>query len=346
MPGDHFDYNQAGAESTKEQILLNLVRLKRGQSLYFVELASMLSQYSLDVEAGWTLNTNNLHGIYGPALRAAYPVKGDDVIDPRRKTDLDVKLQYSDTPTITYHPLSGEEFAERVLTPITLRTITYLARGGWSLDRLLACCVQRINDVSNAMTYCDDEPGDSRVGEDFRRLSRLMKRAHDARAIRLGEEVERGRSTAVCYMDDSNAAAQEELTELRRKLGYPERGVLRLVLKADPGMRKPDEMVIETRSILAIMQALAHEGVEPIEAGALADGFDPAIDAGGWLHVGQRSIPQSDPFVQVKLDGTWYYIEKSDWKSKRTFSLLSYLFSLQAAPSSGQAAPLVSIPAK
>jgi hypothetical protein len=50
-----------------------------------------------------------------------------------------------------------------------------------------------------------------------------------------------------------------------------------------------------------------------------------------------------DAFAQVFYNGYWFYIPKSDWRSKRTFALLTYLFSLQATEA-GEG-PLVTIPA-
>ena len=39
--GDRFNFNKVGAQSTNEQILLNLVRLRYGEPTYFVDIAMM-----------------------------------------------------------------------------------------------------------------------------------------------------------------------------------------------------------------------------------------------------------------------------------------------------------------
>jgi hypothetical protein len=61
------------------------------------------------------------------------------------------------------------------------------------------------------------------------------------------------------------------------------------------------------------------------------------------LRIEHSRFPHVDPFVQVYFNGYWFYISKSDWSSKRTFALLTYLFSLQAADLSGAAGPLVTV---
>jgi hypothetical protein len=45
VSGDRFNYNEAGAKSTSEQLLLNIVRLRYGEPTYWLEITSMLSQY-------------------------------------------------------------------------------------------------------------------------------------------------------------------------------------------------------------------------------------------------------------------------------------------------------------
>jgi hypothetical protein len=112
---DQFNYNAAGAESTKQQLLLNLVRLRYGEPLYFLEVGSMMSQFHF--QAGGALSGwhNNLHGSYGPAVRAAYGITNER---PTDQTEMGGNLQYSESPTITYRPLQGEEFAKRVMAPI------------------------------------------------------------------------------------------------------------------------------------------------------------------------------------------------------------------------------------
>ncbi len=335
VAGDRFAYNQAGAQSVKEQLLLNLVRLSQGKPLYFVEVASMLSQYSFDAELAASLEANNLHGIYGPALRAAYPVTGDDVIEPRRLTNVGVNLQYSDTPTITYRPLTGEAFANRVMSAIAPDTLIYLAHAGWGIDRLLACCVQQINGISNRMVYCDDEQG-SPDAPAFDRLCGLLARLQDRGVLRFAEEADGGVMRPICYITDASASDRGELRELRQLLGYPVEGELRLRVTNSPVRVGADELAIETRSVLATMYAISREC---FEAPTNGKGASP------WMRVSRAGIPQADPHVQICESGNWYYISKSDWTSKRTFALLSYLFSLQAAPSTGQEAPLVSIPA-
>jgi hypothetical protein len=171
---DRFNYNQAGAESAKEQMLLNIVRLRYGEPLYFLEIGSMLSQFRL--ETGGTVSGfhNNLHGSFGPAVRAANKITNER---PTDQTEAGANLSYSDSPTITYRPLQGEEFSKRVMAPIPPSVLIFLAQSGWSVDRLFGCCAQQINGVSNRLLH-DSEAAEPDTKE-FSRLLFLIKKIQD-----------------------------------------------------------------------------------------------------------------------------------------------------------------------
>ena len=72
---------------------------------------------------------------------------------------------------------------------------------------------------------------------------------------------------------------------------------------------------------------------------------DDEDDDGAWLHVQHSRLPASNVFAQIHYNGFWFYIPNSDWRTKRTFSLLTYLFSLQASETSADKAPTITIPA-
>ena len=149
VPGDRFDYNVAGAQSASEQLLLNIVRLRYGEPAYWLEITSMLSQYEL--KGGGTLSwfDQTLMPLRNPALRAVYGLDPDPALDKQQEAN----FSFSDRPTISYAPLQGREFADRLMAPIPPAAVILLAESGWPIDRILDCCVQRINGVPNAPVH-------------------------------------------------------------------------------------------------------------------------------------------------------------------------------------------------
>jgi hypothetical protein len=59
---------------------------------------------------------------------------------------------------VTYTPLTGEDFATRMLSPIPLDSIMLFDQSGWSVERLLLVAVQRVNDVLNPHTASGPTP--------------------------------------------------------------------------------------------------------------------------------------------------------------------------------------------
>jgi hypothetical protein len=210
--GDRFNYNEAGAQSTKEQLLLNIVRLRYGEPAYFMELSSVLSQYTLQGGANFSTWWNDLNTWRNPALRAVYGVDGD----PGEQTSWGANVAYTDRPTITYSPLQGKEFAKRLMTPIDPVTVIYLADAGWEIDRLLDCCVQRINGIPNPRLIRPDAARPP-SGGGFERVAELLRAVQEAGGLCFtvesdGQEV---------YLSLHQQAATEAQQELRELLGIP-----------------------------------------------------------------------------------------------------------------------------
>src|SRR5215470_8487733 len=125
------DYNRQIVRSNDAELLLNLVRLRYNDAMLFLGVGGVVAQYAYDA-----------------ALNAGGTAGGGNPAGATFGTGLD----YGEKPTITYTPLVGEEFAARLLAPISIDSIMLFQEGGWSADRLLLLTVQRINDVFNAPT--------------------------------------------------------------------------------------------------------------------------------------------------------------------------------------------------
>ena len=121
------------------------------------------------------------------------------------------------------------------------------------------------------------------------------------------------------------------------------------MLEQDPFAIAPDEISIQSRSLLAMISFLA-KGVdvpnEDREAGRvvlLPDETKKALDAHGVLRIRSQKEKPVDPYVAIRYRNYWFYIDNTDTTSKRTFSTLQVLFQLQA-PSRGNKAPLLTLP--
>ena len=58
-------------------------------------------------------------------------------------------VDFEERPTITYSPLSGQDFARRLLKTVPIEVIFALGQSGWSTDNLFRIAVHRFGDAEN-----------------------------------------------------------------------------------------------------------------------------------------------------------------------------------------------------
>jgi hypothetical protein len=338
---DRFNYNQAGAYSNNEQILLNIIRLRYGEPIYFLDIGSMLSQYTFQAGADVSSWNNDLNTWSSPTLRALFNVDGD----PGSQDTWGVNLSYTDRPTITYTPVQGEAFSKRLMSPIPPATVFYLAQSGWSIDRVFECCVQRMNDVNNTPIH-DIREADFWSTVKFKTVTRILKKIQDAGRLKLDIEVDPKTHKTYLYTQKDASGFEQEVRELRDILGARE-GHERFVVTPGGHKTKEDELVMVTRSLMGVLNALAQ--TIPVPQKHSEDGQvvinlpkEERESTYQWLTVEYARTPARDAFAQVYYNGYWWFIRKTDWTSKRTFALLAYLFALQASEGTATV-PLVTV---
>lgn len=342
---DRFQYNEAGADSAKEQMLLNIVRLRYGEPIYFIDIASMLSQYTVEAAGSISSFKANVDVWQSQALRAAYGVDSD----PSRTRTLGADLTVSDRPTITYAPVQGQEFANRVLSPLPAPVIFYLSDAGWRLDQVFGCCVQKVNEVENDEIYIREAPSADH-SESFHRLIKLLQKRQDSGRLDFTLEKEANDKTFYLRTREAPATPDPEVEEIAEILGIERDAANRYQIIEGSVRKDPHEIAIQTRSLLTTMNALARRIDPPpehIESGrALPIVPQPAdAPADPWLKVEYSRTPRLDSFAQVSYKGYWFYIPDTDWRSKSTFSLLAYLYAVQASGLSSNL-PIVTVPAR
>jgi hypothetical protein len=327
-----FDYNQAIIQTQHEQMLANLVRLRYRDPPYFLQVASVSTQYVFRGSADAGVSTGS--SIIGDASVGA-------------------GVGYEERPTVTYQPLTGEEFAVNLLRPIGMESILLLSSSGWRADRLLRCCVQRVNDLRNAPRASGPTPALVPEYEDFLELSGLIQRLSEIGAsevqIRPVEDGPDGFDLFLVFRARPDSEA--ELARVRTLLELSDATEYRLT--SNPTFREPDEIAILPRSLMGTLYYLS-QAVEPpqrdIDAGRVTitrtgDGsvFEWSELTGGLFRVRSSLEPPENAFVRIRYRDAWFYIDDADLTSKSTFQLLEQLFQLQAGQA-GSGGPLLTLP--
>lgn len=334
------NYNREITASQDEQMLSNLVRLRYQDTPLFMELTSVVTSYTFDRSLG-----------LGAKL---HPADGDDEVSPS------LGLLLGNRPTITYLPLQGEEFAQRMLSPMPLGSILFFAQTGWSVDRLLLLCVQRINDVPNAPTATGPTPPSPPDHERFVALASQLERLSNAGLFGMnwehvaGETMPPGQKPVFWLRTPSDPASplQQDLQAVRRVLAL-EAGRDQFQLTQFPFHRAADEIGMRGRSLLGLLYLLSQSVEAPDEhvaAGLVtvtrhADGrpFDWRTLLGSTMRIRSSASRPASAYVAVFHRGYWFSIDDTDHGSKASLNLLHFLFSLQSASGKGRS-PVLTLP--
>lgn len=136
-----FDYTAAIGDSWKQQMLINMVKLRYGDAPVFLDVVSVISQYQIagGVNQAGTFNnqsSSNTHSI-GATGNVADPVtaavNGSATFGSpcfSNSQNFGASGTYADRPTITYAPLSEAKFTRTFMKPLPPTAILSLIQAG------------------------------------------------------------------------------------------------------------------------------------------------------------------------------------------------------------------------
>lgn len=331
-------YNIAAQETSAQELLLNLVRLRYRDTPYFLQIASlstnMRARAGLDANAAFLPNGPDTRGVTG-------------------------NLSIEESPTVTYTPLVGDRFVSQLLEPVVPEILLLLSHAGWSMDRFLRLFVQEIGGIPNAPTASGPTPAREPVFEDFLRVAELLRTLQSRRQVQLigGSLGGRGAETPVASEEGvllrftPEALETDEYKELQGRLDLdPDREVFELV--SGIGARAPHRINLVVRSVLSAMFYASH-GIEVPEVDRVAgrvtttvsqdgEAFDWDRVTGSLIDVESGRSPET-PYASVRYRGHTFYIDDANLDAKSTFTMLSLVIALQAGelPSGG---PILTLP--
>jgi hypothetical protein len=336
IPAARFDYNQRLAQSTDDQILLNLVRLRYRDTPFFLDVGSVLVQYQVTGRVAVT-------GVTSAAVATPRPTAG-----------LEVDGEVDERPTITYQPLTGEAFARRFLTPISASTLALLAGSGWSIERVFNCCVDAVNDLVNVPAAAGPTPAIVTVDPRFHEMANLFRTLQQTGRLEIIRYADGDSVSAVRFLavpGDTATAVPKASARLRELLSIT--GEHDVFYFGPSGARTNAMVRVRQRSLLGTMFFLSQTVDVPdadLKAGlvprsVMSDGSPADWEqlTGGIFHVRVREIKPERAFVSVHYRGHWFYIDDADLESKTTFDLLTHLVSLQSVTPRGSG-PIVTVP--
>jgi hypothetical protein len=328
---DRFDYSSAIADSWKQQTLLNIVKIRYLDLPVFVDVASIVAGYSLQtgISVGGTLSTDK-------AIQGNFFNSSGQAI-------------YTDRPTITYTPMTGQKFLRGLITPIEPKNIFFMLQSGYAADFVLGLTVESLNGVRNRSTTA----GTVRNADpEFVRALQLMREMQMVGAVGMRvEESKDQAATAVMFFRQDNLPPEllEKSHEIRRLLKLPE-DQMKFTLVYSPVAGPGDELAVGSRSMLQIMSAMASYTEVPesdLKEGRATPSMLPADRVGNSdpVRIKCNKDKPANAFAVVQYRDQWFWVDDRDWRSKRAFTAIMFLFTMVETGAS-EKLPLITIPAQ
>jgi hypothetical protein len=244
VPRDRFDYNTAISNSWKEQTLLNIVKIRYIDMPLFVDVSSIVSGYTMQssVNLGGTVVTES-------ALQGDF-------------ANLGASGTFTDRPTITYRPITGEQFNKSIMTPIPPSVILFLTQSGWPADLIYPLTVDSINGLRGKISGgVNARP----VNPKFVRLVQLYRKIQQSGAVGMrvvkGEDQEET-TVMVFHRKDISTEIQDALQEVGNLLDLKP-GIQEVKVGYGLIQKNDTEIAMLTRSMMQIMVEMANQVTVP-----------------------------------------------------------------------------------
>jgi hypothetical protein len=321
---DQLDYGNSIGNNWKNQMLANIVKLRFVDMPVFVDVGSIVSGYSLQTRVSGRMG-------FGDSFTG-----GDS-------QGLGAGGTYTDRPTITYMPKTGDAYLRSLLEPVEPRNLLALIQAGYNAELLFTWAVEGINGIRN---YSVVGAGIRTADPEFYEFTGLLKDLQSLGAVGFELEYDPETQSDIIFVlkkdgfPDAVAAKRNRMGEIMELDGTRDRfRVLYAPFKTDSAT-----LAIQTRSVLQMLGAMSGFVEVPAELSShtmpgyvLPDGLTRPFRV-----LSGPGRPETS-FAEVKYQGNWFWIENSDLNSKRVFTLMLFLTTLTNQASS-ENAPVLTIP--
>ncbi|PYD71880.1 hypothetical protein [Novacetimonas hansenii] len=311
---DQLDYSQALIGSSKQQTLLNVVRLRYADTPGFLDTTQLIS--------GYQLQRNISIGV------------GSDSNPLRPAGSIGAQIQES--PTFTFQPVTGDAYAQTFLRPLPPGSLLPLAMGGLPIDILFRLAVQSVNLINNAGSIGGDVgKGSPEFFELIYDLRRLQIAGLLGIQLEHSEEIP-GKTPAfdrvfltVSPINDPLLAEVVKATRRFFEMGPKDE---RVEVVYGAGKPQHGQIRLLTRTMLGVLGQIAYQidvPQEDIDSGrtlpkiiSIGRNTKPTV----FIHV-SNELPRVS-FVEIKYNKKFYYISDTDFPSKLGFTMLQILMEL------------------
>ena len=315
---------------TEDQQLLNLiVRERYHETFGMLRVAGITASVRARAEMGVEL------GIFGSS--SDY----DGNLVP-----LSAGVAYEENPTISYVPLSGEEYLVRLLTPLTIDQAVLLMQAAWEDELWMRELHKRINGIYN--------PVGGPASEELPVFLRAYRALNKAGLVTMerhggyGDTAPTYSVTVEAYPEDLKPAVQDLITSLGLEGIEVDGSSFTLPMRTGLRTWSTDSIRLEHRSAYDILRHAASMIEVPKEhrdSGLASEaGWNPG-DGDRFIVIKSSKEKPELATVALQYRDYWYYIDAADTRSKASFKILRLLVGMRLEEASSRnEAPLITVP--
>lgn len=221
-------------------MLINIVKHRYADSMVFLDIASVISQYQVSSQMSALFSWNKVLGSGPP---------------PRDSQSFGVSGSYIERPTITYNLLSGHKFSQSLMTPIPPAAIISVIQAGWPAELVMRLTVKSINGIMNySGKPLTGHSADTRFYELIEALGIIQRSG--AVGIRVKKAQNSEGSVVMVFNSNADATIKQKQKRVRELLGLnPEAQELALTYGLTPAHDR--EIAILSLSMLDILTELS-----------------------------------------------------------------------------------------
>jgi hypothetical protein len=327
MDRDQLDYGNSIGDNLKNQMLANIVKIRYVDMPVFIDVGSIVSGYSLSTTVNGNLGFGN-------------SFTGGDT------QGLGASGTYTDRPTITYMPKTGDDYLRAILEPVAPTSLLALIQAGYSSELLFTWAVEAINGVRNWSLSRRSDNRSATADPEFLEYVALMQELQVLGGLGFELSSEEEGKNDIIFRLKKQGLPESTLQKSRRAaeiIGLdPKREQFRVIYA--PFKSDSDTLSIQTRSVIQMLSAMAGFIDVPAEKAAhAAPGYDVSAISRRPFQVHSGKDRPDETFAHVKYQDYWYWVDNSDITSKRVFTLMLFITTL-TNQSNDQNAPVLTIP--
>ena len=317
-------YTEVINRTQDEQTLNMLVRLRYDETFGMMSVASVTSNLRFRSEAATNIGIGDSDNYAGNLV------------------PLSAGVAYEENPTISYVPLSGEDFTRRMLSPVSPNEWLLLGTGTRHPGEIFALAVRRVNGLHNQLL--DDEP----TSPSFGRFIELYDQLRLAGVLEVVASSDSNIDPEYIWdIHNYQEAHGDSVRELLGLIGIEVKidgSPILLPLRLAVGS-STSAVHLQTRSAFNVLHVFG-AGIE-IPSAHLEAGIVEPRGAAGMQFITIRSSKNypENATVRIRFRDHWFYIDATDASSKRAFLFLQTFIGMRLAdPAAAHKAPVITVP--